>query len=77
MKPQGEVGGKGPCGTEGVPVVSLFGSICGPAVDGIDLERKNSVFLLRDGGGSKEVVSVELDEGAKGLGGSWVDSDLV
>ena len=77
MEPQGEADGEGPCGTEGVPVVSLFGSICGPAVDGIDLERKNSVFLLRDGGNSKEVVSVELDEGAKGLGGSWVDSDLV
>ena len=35
------------------------------------------MFLLRDGGNSKEVVSVELDEGAKGLGGSWVDSDLI
>ena len=50
---------------EGVDVVHWFGSVCGPAVNGIGFEGSNHAFhafLVKDGGNPKEVVSLELDK---------------
>ena len=57
--------------------VTLFGAIGRSAVDSVGSEEKSSVYLIGDGGNPQATVEVELDEGAKGVGGSWIDSDLV
>jgi len=42
-----------------------------------DLLQKNAVFILNNGANAMHELCVEFDEGAKGLGGSWVTQEVI